>query len=168
MRFSTIFTVLATGAMALAAAVPGIVEKRSVADIQNAFNTLSGAADTIIPKFDDCMDDTCSKEIVTELVGAIDTCTSTISGLTGGPATSDLGSLVANVVNVSNAKFPAPHFTHAPFQKISVALEEHETKCGTKCPTLIDIYAPINTSLPSCLQKAVSFVTDLLPLVTPQ
>jgi len=168
MRFSTIFTVLAAGATAFAAAVPGIAMKRSVTDIQNAFNTFSSAADTIIPKLDDCMDDTCSKNIVTELVQAISACNSTIGGLTGGPATPALTSLVANVVTVSNGKFPGSHFTDASLQKIGVGLDGHKTKCGSKCPGLPDIYAQVDSPLSLCLQKVSGPVPDLLPPVTTQ
>jgi len=101
MRFSTIFTVLAAGAMAFASAVPEIVAKRSTTDIQNAFYDLSGKCDTILPKLYDCKDDTCSTLVCAELVDAIDECTAVLGGLTGGFGTATLAFAVADVVTVS-------------------------------------------------------------------
>ena len=106
MRFSVIFTVLAAGAMAFAGAVPDIVVKRSNTDIVNAFNDLSDKCDTIIPKFDDCHDDTCSALICAELVVAIDECTAVLGGLTGGLGTLAVAHAVVDVVTVSDGQVP--------------------------------------------------------------
>ena len=103
MRFSTIFTVLAAGAMAFASAVPA---KRSASDIQSVFNNLSGNCDTILSKLDSCQDDSCTSEIVGELASAIDGCTTTLGGTSGGPADTAVSNAVADVVNVSFCGFP--------------------------------------------------------------
>jgi hypothetical protein len=166
MRFSTIFTVLAAGAMAFAGAVPEIVAKRSNADIQNAFTDLSHKCDTIIPKFDNCWDDECSDAIVVELVAAVDVCTAALGGLHGGLATPALATVVAEVVTVSVGRFPGFHLTDACLQKISVGLDGHKTKCGSKCPGLIDIYAKVDLSLSLCLKAVFELVFGLLVLVT--
>ena len=51
MRFSTVFSVLACGAMALAAAVsPAALVSRSNADISAALFTLDGVLDGIYPE----------------------------------------------------------------------------------------------------------------------
>ena len=52
MRFSTIFSALACGAMALAAAVsPDALVARSNKDISSVIGTLSDKCDEILPKF---------------------------------------------------------------------------------------------------------------------
>ena len=101
MRFSTIFTALTAGAVVFAGAVPGVVTKRSNTDITNAFSDLSDKCDTIIPKFDDCHDDTCSASICAELIVAIDECTTVLGGVTGGLGTLAVAHVVADVVTVS-------------------------------------------------------------------
>ena len=95
--------------MAFAGAVPEIVAKRSVTDVQKTFTDLGNKVDIIIPKFDDCYDDTCSDEIVVELVAVIDACTASLGGLSGGIATTALVTVVADVVTVSLGEFPGLH-----------------------------------------------------------
>jgi len=149
MRFSTIFTVLTAGVMAFAGAVPEIVAKRSNTDITNAFTDLSHKCDTIIPKYDSCYDDTCSEEITLELVAAIDACTSILGGTYGGLGTPAVAAVVADAV-----------------VKITVGLDAHKTKCGDKCPGLIDIYAKVDLSLSVCLKAVFGLCLGLLVLVT--
>ena len=166
MRFSTIFTVLAAGAMAFAGSVPEIVAKRSNTDIKNAFNDLSDKCDTIIPKFDDCYDDTCTASICAELIVAIGECTTVLGGLTGGLGTLTVAHAVVDVVTVSAGQLPGFYSTNATFQKISVGLEDHKTQCGSGCPGLIDIYADVDVSLSVCLQAVFGLCLGLLALVT--
>ncbi|KAF9649480.1 hypothetical protein BDM02DRAFT_3113693 [Thelephora ganbajun] len=149
MRFSTIFTVLAVGAMAFAGAVPEIVAKRSITDITNAFNDLSNKCDTILSKFDNCWDDTCSDAIVVELVGAIDVCTTSLGGLTGGLGTPALATVVANVVI-----------------KIADSLDVHKTKCGSRCPNLLTTYGKVDVSLSACLTVCFNLCIGLAVLVS--
>jgi len=111
MRFSTIFTVLAAGAMAFAGAVPEIVAKRSITDVQNTVADLSHKIDTITPKFGNCFDSTCSNEIVLEIVAAVDACTASLGPLSGGTATTALVTVVADVVTVSLGEFPGASLT---------------------------------------------------------
>ena len=58
-----------------------------------------------MPKFSNCLDDTCSDEIVVELVAAIDACTATLGGLSGGISTTALVTVVADVVTVRSGEF---------------------------------------------------------------
>ena len=52
MRFSTVFSVLACGAMAMAAAVtPDVLVARSNADITSVISDLNGKCAAILPKF---------------------------------------------------------------------------------------------------------------------
>ena len=52
MRFSTVFSVLACGAMAMAAAItPNVLVSRSNSDISSALTGLNQKCDTIFPKF---------------------------------------------------------------------------------------------------------------------
>ena len=52
MRFSTVFSVLACGAMAMAAAItPDVLVRRSNTDISNALTGLDQKCDAIFPKF---------------------------------------------------------------------------------------------------------------------
>ena len=104
MRFFTVFTVLAASAMAFAGAIPDIIAKRGVADVQNSMTALSNQCDTILPKFDDCHDDDCTTTIVLELDAAINSCKNTLGGLTGGLGSPALASVVVDLVTVSVCK----------------------------------------------------------------
>ena len=114
MRFSTIFTVIAAGALALAGAVPDMIEKRT-GDITSIFNTLNDQCNDILPQFGDCYDDDCTTSIVADLNVAIKACTSSLGGISGLILLPPPGlvSLVANIVVVSSSKFLELHFTHA-------------------------------------------------------
>ena len=105
MRFSTIFTVLATGVMAFAGAVPEIVAKRSNTDITNAFHTLSNQCDTILPEFAHCGNDQCTKDITAKVVAAIDVCTATINSHPGGLANLAVAKVIVDVMAVSVGEF---------------------------------------------------------------
>ena len=100
MRFSTIFTVLAAGAMALAGAIPEIVEKRSTG-VLDAFNTLNNQCNTIIPQLGTCTTNGCTSGVIVQLVAAINVCTTALGGCTGGDSTPELVSIVIEVVTVS-------------------------------------------------------------------
>jgi len=166
MRFSTIFTVLTAGAMAFAGAVPEIIAKRSNADIQKAFTDLSKKCDTIIPKFDNCYDDKCSDTIAVELIVAIDACTSTLGGLTGGLGSSAVANVVAEVTTVSVGELLGLNLAYALFQKIAVGLDTHKKKCGSGCPGLGLIYAKVDLSLSLCLKAVLNLCLGLLVLLT--
>ena len=167
MRFSTIFAVLSASAMAFASVVPEIVAKRSVTDVQKPFTDLSSKCDTIIPKFDSCNDDQCSDSIVNELVSAINDHTTTLGGVTGGPGTSPVATSVSDVVTVSVGEDPGIRFTHTPLQKITKALDAHKTKCGSKCPNLINTYAKVDPPFSLFLKDAFNLAPGLVNLVTP-
>ena len=168
MRFSTIFTVLATGALAFAGSVPETAAKKNATDIQNPFTDLSHKCDTIIPKFDNCVDDHCSDEIVVELVTAINGSTNALDGLPGGPSTPDLATVVSDVVTVSVGKYLGLRSTHTPFQKITRALDAHKTGCGPKCPSLMNTYAKLDPPFSLCLKAAFNLAPGLPPLVAPR
>ena len=170
MHFSTIFTVLAAGAMAFAGAVPAsgpvAIAKRSNTDIKNAFNDLSDKCDAIFPKYSGCTDDTCSALLAAEIVVAVSECTTVLGGLTGGLGTLTVANAVVEAVTVSVGQLPEFHSTHTAFQKISVGLDTHKTQCGSGCPGLIDIYADVDLSLSVCLQAVFGLCFGLLALVT--
>ena len=111
MRFSTIFAVLAAGAMAFASAVPEIIEKRATAE--TALTDLSNQCDTILPKFGGCSDITCSTAVVVELCAAIDTCTGVLGGVGGGLPYPALVTLVFNIIDVSIVISRVPLRSHA-------------------------------------------------------
>ncbi|KAF9780331.1 hypothetical protein BJ322DRAFT_333992 [Thelephora terrestris] len=148
MRFSTIFTVLAAGAMAIAGAVPEIVAKRSTNDIQSAFTTLSNKCDTILPKFTSCSDNDCTTTVVAELVVAIEACTAVVKGCDGGVPSAALVEVVVEVV-----------------VKIVAALSAHVDVC-IGCDGLIDIYASVNVALAACLAVVVELCAGLAALLS--
>ncbi|KAF9783963.1 hypothetical protein BJ322DRAFT_888143 [Thelephora terrestris] len=148
MRFFTIFTVLAAGAMAIAGAVPEIVAKRSTTDIQNAFSTLSGQCDSILPKFTSCNDNACTTTVVAELVVAIEACTTVLKGCGPGIPTTDLVNVVVEVI-----------------VKITAALSAHVGVC-VGCSGLIDIYASVNVALAACLAVVVELCVGLAGLLS--
>ena len=164
MRFSTIFTVIAAGAMAFASALPA---KRSNADVQAALTALGNQCDTIVPKFGNCQDDDCNKNVILQMTAAIDDCKNTIGGLTGGNPDSDLANAVASVVNVGGGKLLGPHFIHTPFQKCTADLDDHKTTCGSGCPNLPTLYGQIDDSLSACLSTCFNLFSGLPALVTP-
>ena len=166
MRFSTVFTVIATGAMAFAAVIPDSVVKRSTTDIQNAFTNLGSQCDTIIPKFNDCSSDDCTNEVVSELVSAINNCKNNLGG-SGGAGDSNLANAVSGVVNVSGGKLLEPHSTHSQFQKIASGLEDHKNKCGSGCPNVLTAYGQVDSSLSGTLSACFNLSSGLVSLVSP-
>jgi len=148
MRFSTIFTVLAAGAMAFAGAVPEIVAKRSNVNIQNAFNALNSQCDTIIPQLKNCNDNDCTSGVIVQLVAAIDSCKTTLGSCTGGIATTAVASVVADVVT-----------------KITVGLNDHKNGCS-QCTDLVDIYAQVDVALSACLGVVFKLCLGLSLLVS--
>ena len=107
MRFSTIFTVLAAGAMAFAGAIPEVVEKRATSDVVNAFNTLNNQCNTFIPQLGACTTNDCTSAVIVQLVAAINVCTTTLGSCTGGDSTTELVEVVIGVVTVSGGTFLA-------------------------------------------------------------
>ena len=113
MRFSIIFSVLATSAMAFAGVIPKMVVKRAATDVQNAFTSLSGNCDPIISKFDSCQDDECSSELVNELASAIAPCDATIKPLSCDAANDGVANAASDFATVSLGKLPGLiNFTH--------------------------------------------------------
>jgi hypothetical protein len=163
MRFSTVLTILATGAMAFAGAIP----KRSPTDVQNAFNNLSNQCDTIIPKLDDCKDDDCTNQVVQQLVSAINDCKSTIGPLTCGTGDDGIANAIAGVVTVSSNKLLAPPSAYMQFQKIANGLENHKNSCGNGCPNVLTDYAQVDSALSGCLSASVDLCSGLPALVAP-
>ena len=166
MRFSTIFTVLAAGAMAFAGAVPEIVAKRSNTDMKNAFDDLDNKCDTIIPKFSGCKDDTCSALVVAELVVAIKECTTVLGGLSGGLGTITVANAVVGVVTVSVGRLPGSTSLTLPCRKSLPVSTRTRPSVAASAPGLINIYADIDLSLSVCLQTVFNLCTGLVALVT--
>ena len=120
MRFSVVFSVLACGAMALAAAVaPDVLVKRDNTQISSVLTGLNSQCDTILVKFgqfpfildvefvlyspllqDDCEDLVCTKEIVTEIVTVVKLAIKDVVGLVG-VFDSAIVKLIADIVTVS-------------------------------------------------------------------
>jgi len=148
MRFSTIFTVLAAGVMAFAGAVPEIVAKRSNEDITGAFNTLRSQCNDIFPKFTNCDNDQCTKEITVEIVAAVNVCTATLNNHPGGIANLEVANLIVEVV-----------------AEIAAALDLHVNTCGSECPGAIDIFADVDLSLSLCLQVVLKLCIGLISLL---
>jgi len=149
MRFSTIFTVLAAGAVAFASAVPEIVAKRSGVEVEAELIVLSGKCDNIIPKFDHCYDDDCTNEIVFELIAVIKDCNTKIGGFLGVIATPNIASIVVEIVT-----------------KITVALKNHKTHCDSGCPNILATYALIDISLSAWLRVCLDICLGLFVLVS--
>ena len=168
MRFSTIFTVIAAGAMAFASSVPELIAKRSTTDIQNAFSDLGDkCSNDILPKFDDCSDDTCTIEICAEIIAAIDDCKTTIGGFTGIGTIGLATVIVDDVLAVSGGKFLGPWYSaHMPFQTIAVGLQTHKDKCGGNCPGILTTYAEVDVSLSACLSLCFSLCFGLSFLIS--
>ena len=163
MRFSTIFSVLATSAMAFA----GVVPKRAATDVQNAFTSLSGNCDPIISKFDSCQDDQCSTELVNELATTIAPCDATIKPLSCDAANDGVAGAASDFATVSLGKVPGlTNFTHAPLQKIANGLESLKTKCGSNCPNLATALPKVDSALSSCLGTATNVCSGLKPLLS--
>ena len=163
MRFSTVLTVLATGAMAFAGTIP----KRSDTDLQAVFNNLGTQCDTLLPKLDACSDDDCTNQVVLQMVDAVNDCKNKIGPLPGGTGDSDDANVVANIVTVSYDQVVGPESTHIPFQKIENGLESHKNKCGTGCPKILTTYAQLDSPLSDCLNACFKMYTGLSSLVPP-
>ena len=98
MRFSTVFAVLATGAMAFAGAIP---KRSDTTDVQTVFNNLGTQCDTLLPKLDACGDDDCTNKVVLQLVDAVNDCKNKIAPLPSGPGDNSTANVVADIVTVS-------------------------------------------------------------------
>lgn len=126
MRFSTVFSVLAFGVMALAAAVaPDVLVSRSNADISSTISALDKKCDAILPQFGwftfsfersssadaqgyiegSCMDPNCTQTLVLEIVAAVDVATAACLNLKG-ISNSILAKEIADVVIVSASRRP--------------------------------------------------------------
>ena len=193
MRFSTILAVLAAGATAFAAVIPNTVTPNNVnpttdnsnnvdpnnnsdpktvtkgsnTDFQSSFTSLGSQCTPIIQKFDTCSDDSCTTEIVDELVAAINTCKSGAGGSSGNNADSGLANAISGVVNVSGSKLLGPRSTHTPFQQIASGLEDHKNKCGGGCPNILTAYGQVDSSLSDCLSAYFNVSQGLAGLVSP-
>jgi len=118
MRFSTVFSVLACGAMALAAAVaPDALVSRANNEISEVLSALDNKCDSILPLFgqsflplsdkvwdtqpcpeDECKDSKCTESLVAEIVTAVEVATSACVELKGVLALSIAKHIVAIVI----------------------------------------------------------------------
>jgi len=147
MRFSTVFSVLACGAMAMAAAVsPAALVARSNNDIVKVIADLDVQVAVILPKFDSCHDSKCTEGLVLEVVAAVDVATAACVNLKG-VADVDLAVKIAGI-----------------FIDIAVKLDDHKSKCNGECGDL-SIYAKIDLCLSLLLAQLGICISGILTLV---
>ncbi|KAF9785146.1 hypothetical protein BJ322DRAFT_811805 [Thelephora terrestris] len=144
MRFSTVISVLACGAMAFAAALaPGVLVGRSSTGVSDAVSVLNHKCDSILPLFDTCNDAQCTDTIVLKLVAEVDVATAACVNLNEG-ISAPLVQGVAGVVS-----------------KIILKLNSHKLSCGGKCGDF-SVYAKIDLCISLWLQQLGVCVSGIL------
>jgi len=180
MRFSTVFSVLAVSAVALAGAAPngnvpngngngnsndngngndpngnGNVSVSNGAtngtDIKSVFD---GFIDDIAPplaKLNGCGDGDCVKNAIDDICGALQKCNATVAPLPQGPGDNDDA---ASVVKFA--------------QEIANGLTQNQESCGSKCSGSNDSYPKLDGLLSNCVGAALSRFPDLPSLIDSQ
>ena len=155
MRFSTIFTVLATGSVAFTAAVPQIVAKRDAMGIQTTLGDLGNQLGNIAPVLTGFKGDECAENAFEPMVSAIENQTSNLSGVS---CDSDNDAVVSSHQSrqckfwvVSGAS--STSLTHR-YQAVVFPLESHKNECDPNgCPKSDQKCSDVDPSLSELLIK---------------
>lgn len=119
MRFSTVFSVLAVSAVALAGAPPnGDVSNgdpsngpdapapQNATDFKSAFNGLGQQSGPPLLELGNCQDDSCTSQAVNDIVNAIKPCNSSLAPVPAGTGSDDDANTLLDFTTVSLGKFP--------------------------------------------------------------
>jgi len=112
MRFTTVFTVIACGALAVASVLPAAIVKRQDTDVSSVLDTLKTNTDTILPQFaalGDTPDADSTSALVDQLAAALDDANTSLNAIspsrkrqTDDATAAQTAAIVENITNTIN------------------------------------------------------------------